>query len=69
MIKIINGVEKVPVFPFVAFDYEYSFSKYRLTRFKSEVVLREKIGFVVFHRMHDTKHGGQLKKNLREAIL
>ena len=40
---------------FTAFNYEYLFWKYRFTRrLKSEVILREKIGFVVFHRMHDT---------------
>ena len=51
---------------FTAFNYEYLFQKYHLTRrLKSEVILREKIGFVVFHRMHDTKQGGQLKKNLQ----
>ena len=38
LIKVINRAEEVFVLLFVAFDYEYLFRKYRLTRLNSEVI-------------------------------
>ena len=38
LIKVINRAEEVFVLLFVAFDYEYLFRKYRLTRLNGEVI-------------------------------
>jgi len=35
---MINGVEEVLILLFTAFDYEYLFWKFRLTRLNSEVI-------------------------------
>ena len=38
LVKMVNGVEEVLILLFVAFEYEYLFWKFRLTRLNSEVI-------------------------------
>ena len=67
MIKTNNEGEEVFALPFSALDYEYLFWKYRLTRFKSEVIYsgKDSIGLST----HDKKKkDGKPKKNWRKNV-
>ena len=70
MVKIINGIEEVLILLFTAFRYEYLFWKYRLTRFKTEVIYSGKDS----NCRKDTrqKEGGHPKlcseKNVNETV-
>ena len=57
---MINEREEVFVLPFSALDYEYLFWKYRLTRFKSEVIYSGKDS-IRFQKTHDKKKDGKPK--------
>ena len=59
LIKMNNEGEKVFVLPFSTLDDEYLFWKYRLTRFKSEVIYsgKDSIGLLA----HDKKKDGKPK--------
>ena len=48
-------------YPFPAQDYDYFFWKYRLTRFKSEVIYSGK-DLIRFQKTHDKKKDGKPKK-------
>jgi len=57
---MIKGVDEVSVLLLVAFEYEYLLWEYNLTRFRSTVIIRDKIRS---QKRHD-KRRAAIQKNL-----
>ena len=68
---MINEGEEVFVLPFTALDYEYLFWKYRLARFKSEVIysVKDSIGLLAHGKKKDGKPKIAGEKMFRQKCL